>query len=134
MFKFFNKFFKILQKSLMSTFLLNISPIRNFGDAIAVQDLRRIHLWNFVCCSPPPQTKILAPPQILILTLRFLKMKLLTFCIQFCSSIKFYSVIICIFYGILYFTTFKNKVPRPSGKIMEPLLSHTVTSKLKIDI
>ena len=36
----------------MSTFLLNVPPNRNFGDAIAVQDLSWIHLWNFVRCSP----------------------------------------------------------------------------------
>ena len=27
-------------------------PNQNFGDAIAVQDLSGIHLWNFVRCSP----------------------------------------------------------------------------------
>ena len=111
--KYFKKIFKILHKSLMSTFLLNISPNRNFGDAIAVQDLSRINVWNFVLC-PLPRTKILAPPLILILILRFLTIKFLKFCIQFCSSIKFYSVIFCIFYGILYFTTFKTiRFPPP---------------------
>ena len=49
----------------MSTFLLNVTPNRNFGDAIAVQDMRGIHILyisvqNFVRC-PPPRTKILAP-------------------------------------------------------------------------
>ena len=34
-------------------------PNRNFGNAIAVQDLRGIHLWNFF--NVPPRTKILAP-------------------------------------------------------------------------
>ena len=53
----------------MSTFLLNVPPNRNFGDAIAVQDLRGIHVWNFVRCSPPPEPKswrrpYLAPPNI----------------------------------------------------------------------
>ena len=35
----------------MSTLLLNVSLIRNFGDAIAVQDLSGIHVWNFACFS-----------------------------------------------------------------------------------
>ena len=41
----------------MSTFLLNVSPNRNFGDAIAVQDFSGIHVLNFVRCSPPPPNK-----------------------------------------------------------------------------
>ena len=110
--KFFNKCFQKFYKSLISTVLLNVSPNRNFGDATAVQNLSRIHVRNFVCC-PTPRTKILAPPLILILILRFLTMKLLTF-FHSCSSIKFYSVIFCIFYGILYFTKGKKyKVPSP---------------------
>ena len=40
----------------MSTLLLNVSSIRNFGDAIAVQDLIGIHVWNFAC-SPGPEPK-----------------------------------------------------------------------------
>ena len=32
--------------------MLNVPPNRNFGDAIAVQDLSGIHVWNFVRCSP----------------------------------------------------------------------------------
>ena len=39
----------------MSTFLLNVPLNRNFGDAIAVQDLSGIHVWNFVRCSPLEQ-------------------------------------------------------------------------------
>ena len=38
----FYKFLKIFQKSLMSTFLLNVPANRNFGDSIAVQDLSGI--------------------------------------------------------------------------------------------
>ena len=45
--KLFIKFLTILQKSLMSTFVLNIPSNRNFGDAIVVQDLRGIHVYNF---------------------------------------------------------------------------------------
>ena len=56
----FYKFLKILQKSLMSTFVLNVPPNRNFGDAIAVQDLRGIQYEIFF--DVPPQTKILEPP------------------------------------------------------------------------
>ena len=46
----------------MSTFLLNVPPNQNFGDAIAVQDLSE----NFVrgmkfCPRSPPTTKILEP-------------------------------------------------------------------------
>ena len=56
--KIFNKFFEILQKSLMSKFLLNVSPNPNFGDAIAVLDLSGIHVLNFVCYSfTPPEPK-----------------------------------------------------------------------------
>ena len=55
----FYKLFKIFQKSFMSTFLLNVPSNRNFGDAIAVQDLRGIHIWNSVRGSP--RTKILEP-------------------------------------------------------------------------
>ena len=32
--------------------MLNVPPNRNFGDAIAVQDLSGIHVWNFVRYSP----------------------------------------------------------------------------------
>ena len=48
----FYKFLTILQKSLMSTFVLNVPPNRNFGDAIAAQDLRGIQVWNLFWCSP----------------------------------------------------------------------------------
>ena len=41
----FYKLFKIFQKSLMSTFLLNVPLNRNFGDAIAVQDLSG-NIWS----------------------------------------------------------------------------------------
>ena len=41
----------------MSTFVLNVPPNRNFGDPIAVQDLRGIQYEIFV--DVPPQTKIL---------------------------------------------------------------------------
>ena len=40
----FYKFFEDFQKSLMSTFLLNVPQNRNFGDAIAVQDLKGINV------------------------------------------------------------------------------------------
>ena len=66
--------------TMMSTLLLNVSPIRNFGDAIAVQDLSGIHVWNFVCYFPPSnQNPGAAPdshPDITIC--QFLTMKLLT--------------------------------------------------------
>ena len=38
----------------MSTFLLNVPPNQNFREAIAVQDLSGIHVWNFVS-SPQNQ-------------------------------------------------------------------------------
>ena len=45
----------------MSTFLLNVLPLnRNFGDAIAVQDLRGIYV-EILFEVPPPRTKILEP-------------------------------------------------------------------------
>ena len=52
--KFSMNFSKIF-KSLMNTFLLNVPLNRNFGDAIAVQVLSEIHVWNFVFCSTPNQ-------------------------------------------------------------------------------
>ena len=39
----------------MSRFVLNVPPNRNFGDAIAVQDLKVIHVWNFFRCFPIEQ-------------------------------------------------------------------------------
>ena len=48
--------FKIFQKYLINTFLLNVPPNQNFGDAIAVQDLSGIHVWNFVWCPPQPKS------------------------------------------------------------------------------
>ena len=57
----FSKFFKSLWwVDLCCMFSSN----RNFGDAIAVQDLKGIHVWNFFWCSlpPTPPPKILAPP------------------------------------------------------------------------
>ena len=36
----------------MSTFLLNVSPNQNLGDAFAVQDLSGIHVWNLSDVSP----------------------------------------------------------------------------------
>ena len=110
--------FSKVYKSLMSTFLLNVSPIRNFGDAIAVQDLSGIHVWNFVRCFPEP--KSWRSPGFSSWYYDFSRWSYWHFCIQFCSSIKFYSVIFygiffCIFYGILYLTTFK-KLGSPSAK------------------
>ena len=37
----------------MSTFVLNVPPNRNFGDAIAVQDLRGIHVYKKFSDVPP---------------------------------------------------------------------------------
>ena len=56
--KFFINFFKSFW---WVHFCLMSRSNQNFGDAIAVQDLKGNHLWNFVWCSPP-RTKILAPP------------------------------------------------------------------------
>ena len=39
----------------MSTFVLNVPPNRNFGDAIAVQDLRGIQYEIFFWCFPSNQ-------------------------------------------------------------------------------
>ena len=46
----------------MSTFLLNVSSNRNFGDAIALKDLRENYLRNFVRCPPPRTTELLVLP------------------------------------------------------------------------
>ena len=46
----------------MSILLLNVILNRNFGDAIAVQDLSGIYVWKFVCCSLPTKTKSGAAP------------------------------------------------------------------------
>ena len=81
-------------------------------------------MYEILFAVPPSWTKILAPPLILILKLLFLTMKLLTFLHSVCSSIKFYSVVFCIFYGNLYFTTFK-KIRFPRSKILEPLLEYS---------
>ena len=55
------KFFKIFQKSLIGTFVLNILPNRNFGDGITVQDLRGINVWNFSDVLPSNQNPGAAP-------------------------------------------------------------------------
>ena len=45
----------LLNESIFAEFLSpHPTPNRNFGDAIAVQDLREIHVWNSVRASPPP--------------------------------------------------------------------------------
>ena len=51
--------FIIFQRFLMSTFLLNVPPNQNFGDAIAVQDLR-VEFMNEILSEVPP-TKVLEP-------------------------------------------------------------------------
>ena len=53
----------------MSTILLNVSPNRNFGDAIAVQDFSGIHEWNFVCCFPQPKQSGAAPDSHPVITI-----------------------------------------------------------------
>ena len=53
----------------MNAFLLNVLPNQNFGDAIAVQDLRGNHVWNFVQCYPPNQNPGVAPEHIYIYNL-----------------------------------------------------------------
>ena len=54
----------------MTTFLLNVPSNRNFGDAIAVQDLSGIHVWNFVRCSPSNQNSWVATGTIVNYTLQ----------------------------------------------------------------
>ena len=57
-YKFFLTFFKSLWwVHFCWMFLQN----RNFGDAIAVQNVRGIHLWNCVWCSPSNQNSGSAP-------------------------------------------------------------------------
>ena len=58
----FYNFLKFLQKSLMSTFVVNVSPNRNFGDAIAIQDLRGNFYQYEIFFDVPSRTKILEPP------------------------------------------------------------------------
>ena len=53
----------------MSTFLLNVFPNRNFGEAIAVQDLSKIHVWNFVRCSPNQKQSGSAPDSHYVITI-----------------------------------------------------------------
>ena len=45
----------------MSTFVLNVPPNRNFGDAIAIQDLRGIQYEIFFLCFPSNQNPGAAP-------------------------------------------------------------------------
>ena len=105
LFEFVNKFFKILQK-VFDEYLLNVIINRNFCDAIAVQDLSGIHVWNFVRCYPLPK-QIWSFPWFSSWYYNFSRWSYWHFCIQFCSSIiKFYFVTFCIFCGILYFTIF----------------------------
>ena len=52
----FYKFLKILQKSLMSSFVVNVPPNRNFGDAIAIQDLRGIQYENVLMFPLEPKS------------------------------------------------------------------------------
>ena len=119
LFKFLNKFFQNFTKSLWWVyFLLNFTLNWNFGEAIAVQDLSGIHVWNFVCCVPPPhQNKIWRRPWFSSWWYYdFSRWSYWHFCIQFCSRIKFYSVIFCIFCGILYFQHLQNKSDSPEAK------------------
>ena len=53
----------------MSTFLLNASPNRNFGDVIAVQDFSGIHVLNFVRCSPNQKRSGAAPDSHPVITI-----------------------------------------------------------------
>ena len=62
----FSKFYK---NSLMRTVLLNVSPNRSFGDAIAVQDFSGIHVLNFVRCSPQPKKSGAAPDSHPVITI-----------------------------------------------------------------
>ena len=64
----------------MSSFLLNVSPNRNFGDAIANLQYRTLVEYMYeILSAVTPNKKNLAPPLILILLLQFLTMMLLTF-------------------------------------------------------
>ena len=44
----FSKFYKVFDECIFA----ECPPNRNFGDAIAVQNLSGIHVWNFVRCFP----------------------------------------------------------------------------------
>ena len=50
-------------KSLMGAFLLNVLPNRNFGDAIAVQDLREIMYEILSDVPPPPKNNLGVAPE-----------------------------------------------------------------------
>ena len=80
--------------------MLNATLNWNFGDAIEVQDLSGIHVWNFVRCYPQPK-QFWRRPWFSSCYYNFSRWSYWHFCIQFCSSVKFYSVIFCIFSGIL---------------------------------
>ena len=53
----------------MGTFLLNVSPNRNFGDVISVQDFSGIHVLNFVRCSPQPKESGATPDSHPVITI-----------------------------------------------------------------
>ena len=109
-------FSKILQKSLMSIFLLNVILNWNFGDAIAVQDLSGIHVWKFVSCSLPTKTKsVAAPDSHPVITISHDEV-IDIFAFSSARQLNYYSVIFCIFCGILYFTTFSKRSGSPEAK------------------
>ena len=56
----FYKFFKIFKVFDKYT-CAECPPNRNFGDTIAVQDLRRIHVWNVFRCSSLEPKSLLRP-------------------------------------------------------------------------
>ena len=107
LFKFFNKIFKIFQKSLMSLFLLNV-PLSEpkFCRRHCSTGLEWNSCMKFCSLFSPNQNKIWRHPWFSSCYYNFSRWNYWHFCIQFFSSIKFYSVIFCIFIGILYYTTF----------------------------
>ena len=118
---FSNKFFKILQNILWVHFCW-----MSLQTEILATPLQYRTWVEFMCeilsAVPPQPTTILRRPWFSSWYYNFSRWIYWHFCIQFCSWIKFYSVIFCIFCGILYFTTFLKKIRFPWVKILEPPL------------
>ena len=121
MFEYFNKFFKIFTKILWWVHFCWMS-LQTEILATPLQYRTVEFMCEILSAVPPNQNKSgAAPDSHPVITISHDEVYW-NFCIQFCSWIKFYSVIFCIFCVILYFTTFFKKIRFPRGKILEPPL------------
>ena len=117
----FNKFFKILQNVFYEYIFAECHFKPKFWRRHCSTGLEWNSCMKFCSLFSPNQNKIWRRPWFSSCYYNFSRWSYWHFCIQFCSSIKFYSVIFCIFCGILYFTTLKE-IRFPRGKILEPPL------------